>query len=193
MWGFSFPENTVYLTFDDGPNKGITDWILNFLKEKSIQATFFCVGENVRQNSELIERIRKEGHALGGHTMRHEKSTKTAWTKYKKSVIECQDLVQSKLFRPPYGRLSMRRATEISKDYKIIMWTWLSYDFDEKVSVESIVQNAKKQIKAGDILLLHDNQKMTSKVKMLLPKLIEVIEKKGFKFAVLDASLILQK
>jgi peptidoglycan/xylan/chitin deacetylase (PgdA/CDA1 family) len=188
LWGFSFAENTVYLTFDDGPNNGITDWILDYLKSKSISATFFCVGENAKKNPKLIERIKKEGHGIGGHTMRHEKSTKTSWLNYQKSVEQCQELIKSTLFRPPYGRLSMRRATELSKHYQIVMWTWLSYDFDTKVSVDQIIDKGRKQIKSGDIIVLHDNQKMIQKVKVLLPELIELIELKGFKFGVIESS-----
>jgi len=62
------------------------------------------------------------------------------------------------------------------------MWSWLSYDFDPTIPISAILDKAKKQIKAGDILVLHDNPKVTDRVKELLPQLIEIIEEKGLKF-----------
>ena len=62
------------------------------------------------------------------------------------------------------------------------MWSWLSYDFDPTIPISTILEKARKQIKAGDILVLHDNPKVTDRVKKLLPQLIEIIEEKGLKF-----------
>ena len=61
------------------------------------------------------------------------------------------------------------------------MWTWLSYDYDKSVSVETILQQAER-IKAGDILVLHDNEKVTDRIKQILPAIIEVVRKKGLTF-----------
>ena len=184
LWGFSCLKNEVYLTFDDGPNVEITPWVLDFLRDQNVKATFFCVGDNCLKNSAILERIKREGHGLGGHTMQHQKSNKTSWTAYKKSVDECQNLVQSKLFRPPYGRLSMWRAFRIAREYRIVMWTWLSYDFSSKVTVNEIIKRSAK-IKSGDILVLHDNQKTANKIKHLLPLFIEELKKRGFTFEVI--------
>jgi hypothetical protein len=65
------------------------------------------------------------------------------------------------------------------------MWSWLSYDYDPKVSIDLILKKAKKQISAGDILVLHDNDKVKERVNVLLPKLIEVIRAKEFEFSVI--------
>jgi peptidoglycan/xylan/chitin deacetylase (PgdA/CDA1 family) len=65
------------------------------------------------------------------------------------------------------------------------MWSWLSYDYDAKVSIDLILKKAKKQISAGDILVLHDNDKVKERVNVLLPKLIEVIRAKEFEFSVI--------
>lgn len=178
IWGFSLNKNAVYLTFDDGPHPEITPFVLDELKKRNIRATFFCVGNNVKQYPELFQRIKEEGHQIGNHTMRHENASKTNAENYFKSIEEANSLIQSDLFRPPYGRLSPRLAKEISKKYKIIMWSWLSYDFDPKICVTRILWKANKQIKAGDILVLHDNPKIIEKQKELLPKLLDVIQRK---------------
>lgn len=179
-------KESVYLTFDDGPHPEITVWILDFLKEKGLVATFFCVGANILKYPEVFERIKEEGHQVGNHTMRHENSTKTNWRNYLRSVKHCEKLIGNQLFRPPYGRLSAWKSAILSKHYNLIMWSWLSYDYDRNVALETIYESAEKELKAGDILVLHDNPKVNDRVQILLPKLVEVIEKKGLKFALIS-------
>ena len=181
-WGFSRSIDQVYLTFDDGPNPEITPWILDYLKEKNIQATFFCVGSNIKRYPELFQRIKTEGHSVGNHTMNHDKGTKVPFKQYKSSISETKKLIGNNLFRPPYGRINTWKSYQLSKEYHLIMWSWLSYDFDSSIPISTILKKAKKQIKAGDILVLHDNPKVTDRVKELLPKLIEIIDQKGLKF-----------
>jgi peptidoglycan/xylan/chitin deacetylase (PgdA/CDA1 family) len=181
-WGFSMDSNEVFLTFDDGPHPDITPWVLDTLKSKNITACFFCVGENVKKYPELFQRILDEGHQVGNHTMYHSKSHKTTFKEYNKSIQAAAELIPSNLFRPPYGRLSSYRAHKLAKYYQIILWSWLSYDFDTRISIEEILQNATKTIKAGDILVLHDNYKFAERQKELLPQLIKIIQEKGLKF-----------
>ena len=181
-WGFSRSIDQVYLTFDDGPNPEITHWILDYLKEKNIKATFFCVGSNIKRYPELFQRIKAEGHSVGNHTMNHDKGTKVPFKEYKSSISETKILIGNNLFRPPYGRINAWKSYQLSKEYQLIMWSWLSYDFDPSIPISTILKKAKNQIKAGDILVLHDNPKVTDRVKELLPKLIEIIEQKGLKF-----------
>jgi peptidoglycan/xylan/chitin deacetylase (PgdA/CDA1 family) len=181
-WGFSMDKNEVYLTFDDGPHPDITPWVLDYLKAQNIKACFFCVGENVKRYPELFKRILNEGHQVGNHTMYHTNSHKTSFKEYEQSIREAAAHIPSNLFRPPYGRLSTLRARKIAKQYKIIVWSWLSYDFDDGVSISEILSKAEKQIVGGDILVVHDNPKFTLRQKELLPKLIDVIRKKGLIF-----------
>ena len=155
---------------------------MDFLKDKNIPATFFCVGSNVKRYPELFQRIKAEGHSVGNHTMNHDKGTKVPFQKYKSSISETKILIGNNLFRPPYGRINAWKSYQLSKEYQLIMWSWLSYDFDTSIPISTILKKAKKQIKVGDILVLHDNPKVTDRVKELLPKLIEIIEKKGLKF-----------
>ncbi|MFT5859804.1 MAG: peptidoglycan/xylan/chitin deacetylase (PgdA/CDA1 family) [Flavobacteriaceae bacterium] len=180
-WGFSSSHKKVYLTFDDGPTPELTEWIMDELAKHNIKATFFCVGSNVKSHPELLVKMREEGHIVANHTMRHEKGTSVKKADYLVSIAEADELIKSDLFRPPYGRLSIALTPKIIKKYKIIMWTWLSYDYDKSVSVETILQQAER-IKAGDILVLHDNEKITDRVKQILPSIIEMVHKKGLSF-----------
>ncbi|MFA7272646.1 MAG: polysaccharide deacetylase family protein [Crocinitomicaceae bacterium] len=186
-WGFSLPKNAVFLTFDDGPNPILTPWILDLLQEKGIKATFFCVGNNILTYPALFERIKAEGHQVANHTMQHEKGTKTPWKAYRQSILETENLVENKLFRPPYGRLSMHLSAKLAKEYKIIMWSWLSYDFDTRVSIDKILSNARKQIRSGQILVLHDNDRFEARVKELLPQLLAVIQEKNLEFELISS------
>lgn len=183
-WGFSRLENAVYLTFDDGPDPEITPWILDFLKEHQIHATFFCVGSNAVKHPSLMERIVQEGHAIGNHSMRHENGILTANESFFESVEEAKQSISSNLFRPPYGRLKLSQTWKLKEDYQIIMWSWLSYDFDLSVPISTILSKAKSQIHAGDILVLHDNPKCADRVKIILPELVKIIQEKELEFRV---------
>ena len=185
-WGFSLSDNTVYLSFDDGPTPLLTDWILDFLAEKEIKATFFCVGENIKKHPKPFLKMKEHGHPIGNHTMRHEKGTSTPWEVYKSSIDECASLVENNLFRPPYGRINALQSRRLSHKYRIVMWTWLSYDYDKNIRVESILKSAKEKIKAGDILVLHDNEKVESRLKEILPELVAIIREKGLEFGIIQ-------
>jgi peptidoglycan/xylan/chitin deacetylase (PgdA/CDA1 family) len=185
-WGFS-SKDKVYLTFDDGPTEELTLWILDMLKEHNIKATFFCVGANAKAHPHLMDKMIEEGHVIGNHTMRHENSNNTGSKEYMNSISEASEYIDSKLFRPPYGRLSMMRGIRILFKYRIIMWSWLSYDWDHEIDVPEILKNARKNIKGGDILVLHDNEKVTERLKELLPEIILIVKAKGYKFDVIGA------
>jgi peptidoglycan/xylan/chitin deacetylase (PgdA/CDA1 family) len=187
-WGFSRSEKSVYLTFDDGPDPVATPVVLDLLKQNNIKATFFCVGENVLRHPELYQRIKDEGHTVGNHTMQHENGLKTTNKKYIDSVDKAATIIDSKLFRPPYGRIKKSQTNELVKRYNLIMWSWLSYDYDANIPVLKILSNAQKQIQAGDIIVLHDNKKSISRLKILLPEIIGIIEKKELAFKKMSSS-----
>lgn len=184
IWGVS-SSNKVYLTFDDGPTTNLTSWILNELEKENIKATFFCVGENAKQYPQLMDEMMSRGHTVGNHTMRHENGNKTSKEEYLKSIEEAEPFTSTTLFRPPYGRLPINYIKPIRKKYKIIMWSWLSYDYDQKVSEEKIIAKANK-IKAGDILVLHDNSKVENRLKIILPQIIKIVNDKGLQFEVIN-------
>lgn len=184
-WRFSISEPTVFITFDDGPNPEITPFVLDLLKQYNWKATFFCVGENVSKYPELFQRIKAEGHAIGNHTMKHLNSIKTENALYLASFREFEETHPTTLFRPPYGRIKPSVAKEIGKTHQIIMWSWLSYDYDLKVSNERILSEAKR-IKKGDILVLHDNAKITERQKQLIPQLFQLLQEKGFESKVIS-------
>ncbi len=185
IWGISVSDKSLFLTFDDGPNPKITPWVLDFLKEQQICATFFCVGENVEKYPELYQRILDEGHRTGNHTMKHLNGMKTEKNRYLQSISDAEKIVRSNLFRPPYGRLNKRMDKRLSEKFKIIMWTWLSKDYDRTIPVEKII-DASNKIKVGDILVFHDNEKTQDRLKEVLPPIILRLKSEGYLFRVID-------
>lgn len=178
-WRFFVDEKIVFLTFDDGPDPEITPYVLDLLKRYNWKATFFCVGENIRKHPQLYKRILDEGHVIGNHTMRHEKGTETPLEDYMKSVNEFTTLHQTGLFRPPYGKMTNKQKQAVGKRFRIIMWSWLTYDFDLGYSTEKIMEDAGK-LKPGDVVVLHDNAKFKERNFELFEKLFERIKEMGF-------------
>ncbi len=179
VWSFVPVKNEVYLTFDDGPNEEITTYILSRLQDLGWQATFFCVGENVKRNPLLFQQIQSEGHAVGNHTQTHLNAWKVPPSDYLHNVIEASKHIQSSLFRPPYGRISKKLIKALSKDYKIIMWSFMAYDFDETISHQKIEDKAKKYIQPGSIIVLHDNEKFVANEKAVFEIIVKVLQEKG--------------
>lgn len=183
IWEIPEKEKVLYLTFDDGPVAGVTDKTLALLERFNAKATFFCVGDNVRKHPETYQAIIASGHAVGNHTFHHLNGWKTTDDAYFSDVKKCAELVDSKLFRPPYGRITRRQAKIISKDYKIIMWSVLSGDFDPLVTSVTCFENVKKFTRSGSIIVMHDQEKSAGTMLMVLPHILTYYTQMGFKFS----------
>ena len=172
----------VFLTFDDGPVPEATPWVLDLLKKEGVKATFFCVGENVAKYPEIYQRIIKEGHTIGNHTYNHLNAWKVTRESYLSNVEKASEVIDSKLFRPPYGKLSSALSKELAANYDIIMWDVLSGDFDSNISAEKCLSNVEKNTKEGSIIVFHDSIKAIDKLKYVLPKAIQLLKDKGIGF-----------
>lgn len=191
VWDLPNQNNSVYLTFDDGPNPEITPWILDLLKRNNVKATFFCVGENIKKQPELARQIVNEGHAIANHTYNHLNGWKTQTDQYLQNIKLCEETIeeivrnitsQSKLFRPPYGKITKEQSRSLRKTgYQIIMWDVLTADFDIKISREKCLENATKHTVSGSIIVFHDNPKAFENLQYTLPKTIDFLKEKGFR------------
>lgn len=185
IWNKSRKEKTVYLTFDDGPIPELTPFILDTLSKYNVKATFFCVGENIHKNPQLFEQLTHEGHRIGNHTYNHLKGWKHDDEIYLQNIKKCQELTGAELFRPPYGRIKKSQISKLKNDFQIIMWDVLSGDFDQTISPEKCLDNVIKYTRKGSIIVFHDNLKAIPRVKYALPRAIEHLLDKGYKFALL--------
>lgn len=180
IWKITPSDKAVYLSFDDGPIPEVTEFVLDQLAEYAAKATFFCVGENVIRNPEIFSRIQREGHSLGNHTHRHLNCFKVANSAYLADIDEAAAVIPSRLFRPPYGKISPQIAKILyKKGYQIVMWSSICGDFRADYSKEKVLSNAIKAIQPGNILVLHDNIKSFSHLKYVLPRLLEYIYHKN--------------
>ena len=186
VWQVKTEEKKVYITFDDGPIPLLTEEILEILEEYNAKATFFCVGENVKRYSGIYRQILDQGHSVGNHTFQHLKGWTTNNAEYIENINEARKYIDSSLFRPPYGLMSYRQAKALAKDYKVIMWSVLTKDYDPDITEEQCLQIAVNGIKPGAIIVFHDNIKARNKVLYALPKLLEYLGKEGFETEKLD-------
>lgn len=188
-WSMPVEPRTVYLTFDDGPIPDVTPWVLDTLAEHGAKATFFCVGQNAAAHPHLLERIRTEGHSVGNHTYDHLSGWSTSTFGYLRNVARCQSLTGSRLFRPPYGRITRQQARALRKRYTLVMWDVLSADFDPNVDGERCFRNVQENAAAGSIVVFHDSLKAEASLRHALPRTLARFAAEGYTMAALPEDL----
>jgi len=190
-WKMKANEKKLYLTFDDGPIEELTPWVLDVLKQKEVQATFFSVGETIENSKSIYECIIQEGHKIGNHTYNHLNGWNTHTSTYIKNVLLCDKLMEKAdgtkaLFRPPYGKIKKSQYKILNRRYKVIMWDVLSGDFDKKTSKEKCLSNVLDNVRKGSIIVFHDNIKAEENLRYVLPLFIDWAIKEGYSFELIN-------
>ncbi len=181
-WKINTDEKVVYLTFDDGPIPEITEKILLALDLFDAKATFFCVGENVKKYPRIYDKILNAGHTTGNHTFSHLNGLKTSTEEYIENIERASQYIDSKLFRPPHGRMKSSQQNLIEKNYRIILWDVLSYDFNKKLSKEKCFSNVKHFTRPGSVIVFHDNIKATKNMFYALTQTLLLYKEAGYRF-----------
>lgn len=181
-WNVNYKEKDIYLSFDDGPTPEITPWVLKTLELYNAKATFFCVGRSVEKYSSIYNDILEQGHEVGNHTYSHLNGWKTKTEEYVNDVRLAQKLIGSNLFRPPYGKLKPSQQKELSKEFRIVLWDVMSWDYHSKVSKEKCWDNVNSKTKRGNVVLFHDSLKAKENLFYTLPLLLEQFGQKGYCF-----------
>lgn len=190
-WHKERNQKTVYLTFDDGPVPEATDYVLQLLDHYGMKATFFMVGDNVSKNSSLAMEMAKAGHAIGNHTYHHLKAGETSLPLYLEDVEQCKRVIYektgvlTKTFRPPYGWLNRRYARYLSKEYEIVLWDVISWDFKRGLNPAIALENVMKNTTNGSIVLFHDQPKSRDFLRAMLPAYLDFLSTEGFQTALL--------
>jgi peptidoglycan-N-acetylglucosamine deacetylase len=190
VWDIPAREKVLYLTFDDGPHPQATPYVLDELKKYNAKATFFCIGKNVVEHTEIYRRIMDEGHRTGNHTFNHFNGWKVRDEQYLQNILQAGKYIDSNLFRPPYGKitrfqvklLSGIKNSPTSPNFRIIMWDVLSGDFDTSLSCEQCSANVIKNVRPGSVIVFHDSEKAFPRMKDALPRVLEHFSKMEYRF-----------
>jgi peptidoglycan-N-acetylglucosamine deacetylase len=160
--GLARGSRSLALTFDDGPNDPHTLRLLEVLARHGVQATFFLIGRYVQQRPEVVGEIARAGHIIGNHTFTHPLLIFKSESEIRQELSQCRSALQdavgqhSNLFRPPFGGRRpavLRVARELGLEP--VMWNVTGYDWNAPPA-EAIESKVAKQIRGGDVILLHD-------------------------------------
>lgn len=185
VWNFSRREKVLYLTFDDGPIPDVTPKVLDILVRYNALATFFSIGDNVRKHPDIFRQIQTAGHRIGNHSFHHYNSWKVSATDYIHDVELATSVIDSDLFRPPYGKLTPRTLWYLRKKFRVVMWDVISCDFDTKVSAEQVYQNVIENVGPGSVVVFHDSLKAAPSMLVALPKVLDYFKKEGYVFRII--------
>jgi peptidoglycan-N-acetylglucosamine deacetylase len=150
------------LTYDDGPNDPYTWRVMEVLRRHGVKATFFLIGQFVQQKPEIARALVAAGHAIGNHTWSHPDLTFARSAEVRRQLNLTRQAIQDAtgtdtvLFRPPFGArrpATLRIANALG--FEPVMWNVTCYDWRAK-SADAIIAHADRQIRGGDVILLHD-------------------------------------
>jgi peptidoglycan-N-acetylglucosamine deacetylase len=181
-WHLDRGEKHLYLTFDDGPTRDITYWILDMLDRFDARATFFCLGRQMIKFPLPYEAILHRGHAVGNHSFSHLKGLYTNNRIFLEDIALAADLIKSNLFRPPYGLLSPAQFIRLKNKYQIVMWDVLSRDYNAQMDPEMIFNQLIRMIDKGSVIVMHDSVKAEKNMKAVLPGILEHYSSRGYSF-----------
>lgn len=202
-WNFFIParhhgdraSKQIALSFDDGPAKHTED-ILDILKTEGVPAAFFSIGSRASDSPDIVKRWHAEGHLIGNHSFEH--SVHFDWQSRRKMVaeIECTNEAikqitgrSPRFFRPPFGVTNPELSHAVTlTSMHTIGWSLRSLDTTVK-DAEKLLQKLLKQVRGGDVILLHDSVGHTAAI---LTAFIQACRERGLTFVRLDELLGLE-
>ena len=190
------PDNCIFLSFDDGPHKNTRE-ILILLKKYGATGNFFCTGRHLEEHPLIAQQLVDEGHFIGNHSYSHTpsfpvKSEKKIVNELKNtnSIIERYTNEPCLFFRPPFGvsNPTIAKAVKIL-NMKTIGWSIRSFDTQDREGRKAI-NKIKRNLKSGDIVLLHDH---SLQILSILEELLGYIKVHNFTTQRIDTVLKLSK
>ncbi|MEG3977803.1 polysaccharide deacetylase family protein [Microcoleus sp. herbarium8] len=191
-------EKVIALTVDDGPWPETTEKMLDIFQQNDVKATFFWMGESLKNSPEIARRVVAAGHAIGNHTWHHWYDTMDAATvadeidRTAKLIYDTTG-VKTTFFRPPGGFLNNGLAKYAKQqNYAVVMWSLTSADTDPHAQPSAFVNNVLKGAKPGAIVLMHDGGGDRSRTVKALPEMIAGLKKQGYRFVTVPELLEMQ-
>jgi peptidoglycan/xylan/chitin deacetylase (PgdA/CDA1 family) len=191
-WRIPDATKKLFLTFDDGPVPGPTEFVIDTLAAAKVRGTFFCIGDNVRKHPTVYRSLLAHGHRVGNHTFNHLNGWRTSTENYLDNVHACTDAMPESLtvgrplFRPPYGRISRAQINGLTT-FKIIMWDVLTMDYMRTLGPERCLRNTIAAARDGSIVVFHDSVKAEKNLTYVLPRFIDHFKSLGFEFNVVPS------
>lgn len=179
-WELHGDHREVFLTFDDGPTPVVTPWVLKQLAGAGAKGTFFCLGRNVDKYPDIYRQILAEGHSVGNHSYSHLKGFRSSIRRYMDDIHLASNMIDSRLFRPPYGRIFPGQVKAVLEEYDIIMWNVLSIDYNSGLSGERVLKNVIRNVKPGSIIVFHDSDKAADNLYYALPRTLEFLKEEHY-------------
>ncbi|GAB2496521.1 polysaccharide deacetylase family protein [Algoriphagus taiwanensis] len=186
VWENETESQSVFLTFDDGPVPGVTDFVLRELEKRGQKATFFMVGDNVRKNPSLAREVIQAGHQVGNHTHNHLNGWKTDTESYLSNFEKAEKTIEDVLaqkteyFRPPYGLITSAQASSIRATHQVIMWSVLSGDYRKGILPERVIEQSCKRTRKGSVVVFHDQEKTAEILPKVLPVYLDFLLSEGY-------------
>jgi peptidoglycan/xylan/chitin deacetylase (PgdA/CDA1 family) len=190
-WRIDTKEKVLFLTFDDGPIPGPTEFVLKTLAQYHAKATFFCIGDNIRKHPDIFQKIIEAGHGVGNHTFHHLRGWGTSTEKYVDNVKQCAVemskhlAAHQSLFRPPYGRIRGKQIQHLKDEYQVVMWDVLTSDYSSSLAPEKCLRGSINASRPGSIVVFHDSLKAERNMTYTLPRYLEHFSKLGYQFQAL--------
>ncbi|MFR9572331.1 MAG: polysaccharide deacetylase family protein [Rikenellaceae bacterium] len=186
-------KGCVALTFDDGVDEELTPKLLKLLDKYNAKATFFIIGEKARKHPHVVELIHRRGHAIGNHSMYHRGSfpMQSSGALYNE-IMECSTVIESiigervRYFRPPFGVTNPMVGSAVRRSGLCsVGWSIRSFDTMGH-PVEVVERRVVKQIKGGDIVLMHDNRECVIE---LTVRVLRYLERNSYRAVSVDELL----
>ncbi len=186
-------DKVVYLTFDAGYENGNVAKTLNVLREHEVSAAFFVLSHFVRANTDLIERMDKEGHLVCNHTASHANLSNASNDKIEAEIKGLEEVYRAqtgkemaKYFRPPEGSFSRDMMQCVNAlGYKTVFWSFAYADWDnnKQPSADKALRTVMDNMHNGAVILLHPTSSTNVEI---LPRVITDLRAMGYRFGTLD-------
>ena len=176
--------NKVALTFDDGPDPEVTPAVLDELTRHGAKATFFVIGQELAAHPELGRRIVAEGHVLANHSWQHSYLQNFRLLEWQRREIERAEHTietvtggaSTRLYRPPVGMKTGDHARAIGAlGLKVVAWSVHSRDTVDP-DPQSMARRVLRRIRGGDVVLLHDGDRVPGKRRSCAPAVRLILE-----------------